>query len=68
MVPGDPLDPKTRYGAISSKSQLERVLRYVDIAKKEGGTLRGRRRARRHRHRQGLFHAARPCSRTSRLR
>jgi len=39
MVPGDPLDPKTRLGAISSKAQLERVLNYVDIAKKEGGTL-----------------------------
>jgi aldehyde dehydrogenase (NAD+) len=39
MVPGDPLDPKTRLGAIASKGQLERVLRYVDIAKTEGATL-----------------------------
>ena len=39
MVPGDPMDPKTRLGAISSKAQLERVLNYVEIAKKEGGTL-----------------------------
>jgi len=39
MVPGDPLDPKTRLGAISSKAQLERVLNYVDIAKREGGSL-----------------------------
>jgi acyl-CoA reductase-like NAD-dependent aldehyde dehydrogenase len=39
MVPGDPLDPKTRLGAISSKGQLERVLGYVDIAKKEGASL-----------------------------
>jgi len=39
MVPGDPLDPKTRLGAISSKAQLDRVLNYVDIAKREGGTL-----------------------------
>jgi aldehyde dehydrogenase (NAD+) len=39
MVPGDPLDPKTRLGAISSKSQLERVLNYVEIAKAEGGQL-----------------------------
>jgi acyl-CoA reductase-like NAD-dependent aldehyde dehydrogenase len=38
-VPGDPLDPKTRLGAIASKGQLERVLRYVDIAKTEGATL-----------------------------
>ena len=39
MAPGDPLDPKTRLGAISSKKQLETVLRYVEIAKKEGATL-----------------------------
>jgi acyl-CoA reductase-like NAD-dependent aldehyde dehydrogenase len=39
MVPGDPLDPKTRLGAIASKSQLERVLRYVEIARQEGATL-----------------------------
>jgi len=39
MVPGDPLDPKTRLGAISSKSQLERVLNYVNIAKAEGAQL-----------------------------
>jgi aldehyde dehydrogenase (NAD+) len=39
MVPGDPLDPKTRLGAISSKSQLERVLNYVDIGSREGASL-----------------------------
>jgi aldehyde dehydrogenase (NAD+) len=39
MVPGDPLDPKTRLGAISSKGQLDRVLKYVGIAQKEGATL-----------------------------
>src|SRR5262245_57538298 len=39
MVPGDPLDPKTRLGAISSKQQLERVLKYVDVAKTEGASL-----------------------------
>jgi aldehyde dehydrogenase (NAD+) len=39
MVAGDPLDPKTRYGALASKKQLETVERYVDIAKKEGATL-----------------------------
>ncbi len=39
MVAGDPLDPKTRLGAISSKGQLERVLRYVETAKQEGGSL-----------------------------
>src|SRR5262245_12731463 len=39
MVAGDPLDPKTRLGAVSSKGQLERVLGYIDTAKKEGASL-----------------------------
>ena len=39
MVVGDPMDPRTRFGAISSKKQLENDLRYIDIAKKEGATL-----------------------------
>src|SRR5437762_967195 len=39
MAPGDPLDPKTRLGAISSKKKLETYLRYIDIAKKESATL-----------------------------
>jgi len=39
MVPGDPMNPKTRLGAIASKSQLERVLNYVSIGTKEGGAL-----------------------------
>ena len=39
MVAGDPLDPKTRLGAISSKAQLERVLGYVETGKREGATL-----------------------------
>jgi aldehyde dehydrogenase (NAD+) len=40
MVPGDPLDPKTRYGAISSRKQLDTVLRYIESGKTEGATLR----------------------------
>ncbi len=39
MVPGDPMDPKTRLGAISSKKQLETDLRYIESAKREGATL-----------------------------
>src|SRR6185295_11725294 len=39
MVAGDPLDPKTRYGALASKKQLETVQRYVAIAKQQGATL-----------------------------
>jgi aldehyde dehydrogenase (NAD+) len=39
MVPGDPLDPKTRFGAISSKKQLDTVLRYIESGRKEGASL-----------------------------
>jgi acyl-CoA reductase-like NAD-dependent aldehyde dehydrogenase len=39
MVPGDPMDPKTRFGALASKKQLETVLRYVSSGKQEGATL-----------------------------
>jgi acyl-CoA reductase-like NAD-dependent aldehyde dehydrogenase len=39
MVPGDPLDPKTRFGAVSSKKQLETVLRYIETGRTEGATL-----------------------------
>jgi aldehyde dehydrogenase (NAD+) len=39
ITPGDPLDPKTRLGAISSKRQLENNLRYIAIATKEGAQL-----------------------------
>ena len=47
MQPGDPLDPKTRMGAIVDKTQLERVLGYIEVGKKEGAELRmGGKRAR----------------------
>ena len=39
MMPGDPLDPKTRLGAIASKGQMERVLGYIETGKKEGASL-----------------------------
>jgi aldehyde dehydrogenase (NAD+) len=39
MTPGDPMDPKTRLGAIASKKQLDTDLRYIEIAKTEGATL-----------------------------
>ena len=39
MVAGDPLDPKTRYGALASKKQLETVQRYVETATREGASL-----------------------------
>lgn len=37
--PGNPIDPKTTMGALVSKAAQDRVLRYVDIAKKEGARL-----------------------------
>jgi len=40
LQPGDPLDPKTRMGAIVDKTQLERVLGYIEAGKKEGAELK----------------------------
>jgi aldehyde dehydrogenase (NAD+) len=39
MTVGDPLDPKTRFGALSSRGQLDKVLHYVEGAKREGASL-----------------------------
>jgi aldehyde dehydrogenase (NAD+) len=39
MVAGDPMDPRTRFGPVSSRKQLETVLRYIDAGKQEGATL-----------------------------
>jgi aldehyde dehydrogenase (NAD+) len=39
MVVGDPLDPKTRMGALVSQEQMERVLGYVGKGKEEGASL-----------------------------
>jgi aldehyde dehydrogenase (NAD+) len=39
MTAGDPMDPRTRFGALSSKKQLEMVLGYIDAGKREGATL-----------------------------
>jgi acyl-CoA reductase-like NAD-dependent aldehyde dehydrogenase len=39
LRPGDPLDPKTRLGALVSRAQMDRVLRYVDTATSEGASL-----------------------------
>lgn len=37
--PGNPLDPDNRHGALVDQSQMERVLRYVEIGRKEGARL-----------------------------
>jgi acyl-CoA reductase-like NAD-dependent aldehyde dehydrogenase len=39
MVPGDPMDPKTRFGAVSSRKQLDTVLGYIESGRQEGATL-----------------------------
>ena len=39
MVPGDPLDPKTRMGAIVSREQMQIVLGYIEAGKNEGAKL-----------------------------
>jgi len=39
MVPGDPLDPKTRMGAIVSQEQMHTVLGYIEAGKSEGAKL-----------------------------
>jgi aldehyde dehydrogenase len=40
VVPGDPLDTDTRLGAQASNDQLEKILSYIDIGKKEGARVR----------------------------
>jgi aldehyde dehydrogenase (NAD+)/phenylacetaldehyde dehydrogenase len=39
MSPADPLDPKTRLGALVSQEQMAKVLEYVEIGKKEGARV-----------------------------
>ncbi|HEX6822081.1 MAG TPA: aldehyde dehydrogenase family protein [Candidatus Sulfotelmatobacter sp.] len=39
MKPADPLDPKTRLGAIVSQEQMQTVLNYIDAGKKDGAKL-----------------------------
>ena len=36
---GDPLNEQTKIGALVSKSHLEKVLSYIQLAKQEGGTI-----------------------------
>ncbi len=39
LKPGDPLDPKTRLGALVSEQQMNKVLGYIESGKKEGAHL-----------------------------
>jgi gamma-glutamyl-gamma-aminobutyraldehyde dehydrogenase len=46
ILPGDPLEPKTNFGAMVSESQMQTVLRYIEGAGQDGARLRlGGRRA-----------------------
>jgi aldehyde dehydrogenase (NAD+) len=39
LQPGDPLDPKTRLGALVSQEQMDTVLRYIEAGRSEGAEL-----------------------------
>ncbi len=39
MLPGDPLDPATKLGAIVDETQMKRVLSYIDAGKSDGATV-----------------------------
>ena len=39
LQPGDPLDPKTRLGAIVSQEQMNQILGYIEAGQKEGAQL-----------------------------
>lgn len=36
---GDPLDPATEFGAVTSKQHYDKVMSYIELAKQEGGTI-----------------------------
>jgi 4-guanidinobutyraldehyde dehydrogenase/NAD-dependent aldehyde dehydrogenase len=40
MAPGDPLDPKTRLGAIVDQVQLDTVLGYIEAGRKDGAEVK----------------------------
>jgi aminomuconate-semialdehyde/2-hydroxymuconate-6-semialdehyde dehydrogenase len=39
MTVGDPMNEKTKVGAIASRAHHEKILSYIELAKKEGGTV-----------------------------
>jgi acyl-CoA reductase-like NAD-dependent aldehyde dehydrogenase len=40
MVPGDPLDPETKLGALVDEGQMKRVLSYIESGRREGADVR----------------------------
>jgi len=39
MQPGDPMDPKTRFGSLVSEQQMQTVLGYIEKGKSDGAKL-----------------------------
>jgi aldehyde dehydrogenase (NAD+) len=39
MTLGDPMSPNTQIGPVATRQQFEKILRYVDIARREGATI-----------------------------
>jgi acyl-CoA reductase-like NAD-dependent aldehyde dehydrogenase len=39
MLPGDPLDPETKLGAIVDEVQMKRVLSYIDVGRSDGAQV-----------------------------
>ncbi|MFM8569279.1 MAG: aldehyde dehydrogenase [Candidatus Kapaibacterium sp.] len=39
LVVGDPIDERTRCGALASEQHMQKVLSYIDLARSEGGTV-----------------------------
>lgn len=39
LVVGDPLDEKTRIGALVSEAHMNKVISYIELARNEGGTI-----------------------------
>lgn len=52
---GDPTDPRTEMGPVNSQEQLEKVLGYIEVGKKEGELLTGGRRVTKGWMKRGFF-------------
>ncbi|MEO6692556.1 MAG: aldehyde dehydrogenase family protein, partial [Saprospiraceae bacterium] len=39
LIIGDPLNPQTQYGALISSDHKQKVLKYIELAKQEGGNI-----------------------------
>jgi aldehyde dehydrogenase len=70
IVEGDPLDPRTMIGAQASNDQLEKILSYIDIGRKEGAKVLtgGERRVHDGERREGYYVAPTIFEGTNRMR